>query len=109
MKKLLIILLALFIAVPAVQAKKKRIWVVPAEAKIYVNGKYTADGSCVLRFNKKHEVYELKFECPGYSTREHICVMRSDSHHSIIYELNRENASDESTLSKQLKRVTPQQ
>ena len=101
--------MALLMTVLAVQAKKKRIWVVPAEAKIYVNGKYVADGSCVLQFNRKHEVYELKFESPGYSTSEHLCVFRFDPHHSIIYQLNKERTSDESAASEQTGHVAPQQ
>ena len=101
MKKMLIALLALFVAVPAVQAQKKKISVIPAEAKIYVDGQYVADGSYILQFNNKNEVYVLKLECPGYATKENLRVLRSDTRKTIVYTLNKDDALEGSVASEQ--------
>lgn len=100
MKKLLIALIAVFIAVPAVCfPQKKKITVIPAEAKIYVDGQYVADGSYVLQFNKKNEVYIIKLECEGYATKENLRVLRSDTRKAIVYTLKKDDALEGSVAS----------
>ncbi len=100
MKKLLIATIALFIAVPAMCfPQKKKITVIPAEAKIYVDGQYVADGSYVLQFNKKNEVYVIKLECEGYATKENLRVLKSDTRNAIVYTLNKDEALEGSVVS----------
>ena len=97
MKKLLI---ALFIAIPAVCfPQKKKITVIPSEAKIYVDGQYVADGSYVLQFNRKNEVYVIKLECEGYATKENLRVLRSDTRNAIVYTLKKDDALEGSVAS----------
>ena len=97
MKKLLI---ALFIAIPAVCfPQKKKITVIPSEAKIYVDGQYVADGSYVLQFDKKNEVYVIKLECEGYATKENLRVLRSDTRNAIVYTLKKDDALEGSVAS----------
>ncbi len=93
MKKFLIALIALFIALPAVCfPQKKKITVIPSEAKIYVDGQYVADGSYVLQFNKKNEVYIIKLECPGYAPKDNIRVLRTDTRKAIVYTLKEDDS-----------------
>ena len=100
MKNFLIALIALFVAFPAVCfPQKKKITVIPAEAKIYVDGQYVADGSYVLQFNKKNEVYVIKLECEGYATKENIRVLRSDTRKAIVYTLKKDDALEGSVAS----------
>ncbi len=100
MKKLLIAVLVVFIAVPAVCfPQKKKITVIPAEAKIYVDGQYVADGSYILQFNKKNEVYVIKLECEGYATKENLRVLRSDTRKAIVYTLKKDDALEGSVAS----------
>lgn len=100
MKKLLIALVALLITIPAVCfPTKKKITVIPAEAKIYVDGQYVADGSYVLPFNKKNEVYVIKLECEGYATKENLRVLRSDTRSAIVYTLKKDDALEGSVAS----------
>lgn len=92
MKKLLIAVVALLLTVPAISfPSQKKITVIPAEAKIYVDGQYVADGSYVLKFNKKNEVYVIKLECEGYATKENLRVLRSDTRQSIVYTLQKDD------------------
>lgn len=92
MKKLLIAVLAVLIATPAVcLPQKKKITVVPAEAKIYVDGQYVADGSYVLQFNKKNDIYVIKVECPGYATKN-FRVLRTNPHNTIVCTLNEDDS-----------------
>lgn len=100
MKKLLIAVLAVLIASPAVCfPQKKKITVIPAEAKIYVDGQYVADGSYVLQFNKKNEVYVLKLECEGYATKENLRVLKSDTRNAIVYTLKKDDSLEGSVAS----------
>ncbi len=93
MKKFLIALIALFIAFPAVCfPQKKKITVIPSEARIYVDGQYVADGSYVLQFNKKNEVYIIKLECPGYAPKDNIRVLRTDTRKAIVYTLKEDDS-----------------
>lgn len=100
MKRFLIALMALFVAFPAVSfPQKKKITVIPAEAKIYVDGQYVADGSYVLQFNKKNEVYVIKLECEGYATKENLRVLRSDTRKAIVYTLKKDDTLESSVAS----------
>lgn len=100
MKKLLIAVFAVLIASPAVCfPQKKKITVIPAEAKIYVDGQYVADGSYVLQFNKKNEVYVLKLECEGYATKENLRVLKSDTRNAIVYTLKKDDSLEGSVAS----------
>lgn len=100
MKKLLIALVALLITIPAVCfPTKKKITVIPAEAKIYVDGQYVADGSYVLPFNKKNEVYIIKLECEGYAPKDNLRVLRSDTRNAIVFTLKKDDALESSVSS----------
>lgn len=66
MKKLFLMLFAVFVAVAA-WGKDIKIVVIPNEATIKVNGSYYGDGSAVLKI-KKNDFVSLECSCPGYET-----------------------------------------
>lgn len=66
MKKLFLMLFAVFVAVAA-WGKDIKIVVIPNEATIKVNGSYYGEGSAVLKI-KKNDFVSLECSCPGYET-----------------------------------------
>ena len=93
MKKFFMILVSTFCVLFCVNfeisAKKKTILVTPSTAKIYVNGSEVGTGTYEL--NMKGEIAILKFEAPGYYTKE-IRLLKDDPRKTIAYTMEVDEA-----------------
>ena len=76
--------------------KKKTIKVSPAEAKIYVDGNYVADGMYELDFGRDDFVV-VKVECPGYVEKE-MKIFKTDKRKTISVQLREDDAFAESEV-----------
>lgn len=74
-------------------AQTKQIHVIPTTAKIYVDGSEVGNGKYTHKFSKKDDFIVLKFEAPGYITKE-LKLLRSNPNKSVSYTL----AVDEAEL-----------
>ena len=88
MKKILIIMLALASAATTF-AQVKKIFVTPDKAKIFVDGSEVGSGTYSLKFNRKTDVYMLKFVCPGYITKQ-VKLFKNNPNKSIEYKLEKD-------------------
>ena len=102
MKKVLnfVALLLAFVCVTetAMAAKTKKIVTNPETAKIYVDGNYVADGSYLLTFKGKNDVFSLKVSAPGYVDKR-IKVYKDDARSSIQVNLVQDDALEGSVAS----------
>lgn len=94
---LLIAAAALFVPAESA-AKNKKIVVQPAEAKIYVDGNYVADGNYFLKFGSRNDLYVVKVEAPGYVTKE-MKVFKSDTRATIAVTLREDDSLEGSVAS----------
>lgn len=67
-------------------AQKKTIHITPDNAKIYVDGSEVGNGSYTLKFNKSTDFYILKFECPGYITKQ-VKLFKTNPDKTIAYKM----------------------
>lgn len=79
-------------------AANKKVVTNPADAKIYVDGNYVADGSFFLKFNSKNDMYVIKVEAPGYVTKE-MKLFKTDSRNVISIDLKKDDALEGSVES----------
>ena len=91
MKKIVMLgVLFLGLAVPEVSsqifAQIKTIHVTPDNAKIYVDGSEVGNGTYTVKFNKRTDFYMLKFECPGYITKQ-VKLLKSNPNKTIAYKM----------------------
>lgn len=86
MKKVVSILLALISAAIHATAQTKTVYVIPETAKIFYNGHEVGAGSYTIKFSKKDDFAILKFEAPGYITKQ-VKLFRENPKKTISYEL----------------------
>lgn len=87
MKKVLLVLLAiLFCGTINLNAQRKTIHVTPDNAKIFVDGNEVGNGSYTLKFNLRTDFYMLKFEAPGYLTKQ-VKLFKNNPKKTIAYKL----------------------
>lgn len=76
----------LLVATTCVFAQTKTIHVTPDKAKIYVDGSEVGNGTYTLKFNKKTDFYVLKFEAPGYITKQ-VKLFKNNPNKTIAYKM----------------------
>ncbi len=81
-----------------VSGKNKKILVQPAEAKIYVDGNYVADGNYFLKFSGRNDMFVVKAEAPGYVTKE-MKVFKDDTRSTISITLREDDSLEGSVAS----------
>lgn len=79
-------------------AANKKVVTNPANAKIYVDGNYVADGSFFLKFNSKNNMYMLKVELPGYVTKE-MKIFKNDKRDVVSIDLRKDDSLEGSVES----------
>lgn len=84
------LLALLAVGMPA-NAQKKTIHVLPQEAKIFVDGNEVGNGSYTVKFNRNVDFFMLKFEHPGYITRN-VKLMKSNPNKTVSYTLAEDEA-----------------
>lgn len=84
------LLALLTMALPA-NAQKKTIHVVPEGAKIFVDGNEVGNSSYTVKFNRNIDFFLLKFEYPGYITRN-VKLMKSNPNRTVSYTLMEDEA-----------------
>ncbi len=103
MKKLFYLTTAL-LAIVAVfgtteaSAKNKKIITQPADAKIYVDGSYVADGNYFLKFGSRDDLFVVKVEAPGYVTKV-VKVFKTDTRNAITVALRNDDSLEGSVAS----------
>lgn len=92
MKKLLFLSVVLFCAV-TLSAKKivKTVHITPDKATIYLNGSEVGNGTYDIVFPKNADFVVLKFECPGYLTKQ-VKLMKDNPKSTISYRLREDDA-----------------
>lgn len=91
MKKVLLVLLAiLFCGTINLNAQKKTIHVTPDNAKIFVDGNEVGNGSYTLKFDPRTDFYMLKFEAPGYLTKQ-VKLFKNNPNKTIAYKLAKDD------------------
>ena len=87
MKKVTVFLSLLLVATTCCFAQKKTIHVTPDNAKIYVDGSEVGNGTYTIKFNPlKTDFYVLKFEAPGYITKQ-VKLFRNNPNKTIAYKM----------------------
>lgn len=89
MKRVICVLLFMFGLIAGgiiVSAQKKTIHVIPDNAKIYVDGDEVGNGTYTVRFNAKTDFFMLKFECPGYITKQ-VKLLKTNPNKTIAYKM----------------------
>lgn len=76
----------LLVATTCVFAQTKTIHVTPDKAKIYVDGSEVGNGTYTLKFNRKTDFYVLKFEAPGYITKQ-VKLFKNNPNKTIAYKM----------------------
>ncbi|MDE6857224.1 MAG: hypothetical protein K2J33_00590 [Alistipes sp.] len=94
---LLIVAVALFVPTEST-AKNKKIIVQPAEAKIYVDGSYVADGNYFLKFKRRDDLFVVKVEAPGYVTKV-VKIFKSDTRKTVTVALREDDSLESSVAS----------
>lgn len=87
-----LILLGVFVLLLTPQfvlSQTKKIHVIPDNAKIYVDGNEVGNGSYVIKFNRKTDFFMLKFECPGYITKQ-VKLMKNNPNKTIAYKMDKD-------------------
>lgn len=72
-----------------VLAQTKKIHVTPDKAKIFVDGSEVGNGTYSVKFNNKTDFYMLKFECPGYITKQ-VKLLKSNPNKTIEYKMEKD-------------------
>lgn len=92
MKRILFLALAVASTL-TMSAKKiiKTVHVTPDKATIYLNGSEVGNGTYDIVFPKNAEFVMLKFECPGYLTKQ-VKLMRDNPKTTISYRLREDEA-----------------
>lgn len=91
-KAVLLFSVLLFALAPLrVSAQTKTIHVTPDKAKIFVDGSEVGNGSYTVRFNNKTDFFMLKFECPGYITKQ-VKLFKNNPNKTIAYKLAKDDA-----------------
>lgn len=91
MKQLTAFICTLLLATSMGFAQTKTIHVTPDKAKIFVDGSEVGNGSYTLRFNLRTDFYMLKFECPGYITKQ-VKLFKNNPNKTIAYNLAKDEA-----------------
>lgn len=86
MKKLTVFFSVLLMATLCGFAQTKTIHVTPDKAKIYVDGSEVGNGTYTLKFNRKTDFYVLKFEAPGYITKQ-VKLFKNNPNKTIAYKM----------------------
>lgn len=97
MKKVFYLLITLITFLSA-GAKNIKITVIPADAKIYIDGNYVADGETVAKLKKSEGFIVVKCEKEGYITLE-TKIFASDKRKAIAYTLRKDSFLDVSVVS----------
>lgn len=92
MKKIVILFWILLGFQVGVNAQTKTIHVVPDNAKIYVNGQEVGTGMYVIKFTHRDDFVQLKFEAPGYQTRN-VRLMKNNPQKTLSYRLTQDEAA----------------
>lgn len=87
--KVLSISLLFLAASTLVVAQTKKIHITPDKAKIYVDGNEVGNGTYTVKFNRKTDFFMLKFECPGYITRQ-VKLLKSNPDKTIAYKMEKD-------------------
>lgn len=90
----MLILTVLFFATH-VYCQTKTIHVTPSNAKIYVDGSEVSNGSYTIKFKRSEDFVMLKFEAPGYITKE-VKLLKSNPNKTIAYKLWEDEAEKSS-------------
>lgn len=69
-----------------VDAQTKVVHVIPETAKIFYNGSEVGNGSYMIKFSRKEDFVMLKFEAPGYITKQ-VKLYKNNPKKTILYEL----------------------
>lgn len=77
---------------------QKTIYTEPQEAKIYVNSNEVATGSYKYKFARGEDFINLRFESPGYITRD-MKLMRNNPKRTVSYKMYEDAALKNSTSS----------
>ncbi len=91
MKKIALFFLAFMGLQISLNAQTKTIHVTPDNARIYVNGEEVGTGVYVLKFPRRDEFVQLKFEAPGYQPRT-VRLRRDNPQKTISYRLYQDEA-----------------
>ena len=90
MKRLILLgLFTLILAPQLVLSQTKKIHVIPDNAKIYVDGNEVGNGSYEIKFNRTTDFFMLKFECPGYITKQ-VKLMKNNPNKTIAYKMDKD-------------------
>lgn len=84
------IVLCFGIAVNA-EAKKKTVYVIPENAKIFLNGAEVGSGSYQIDFKRDMDFVILKFEAPGYVERT-VRLFKNNPQNTVSYTLVEDEA-----------------
>lgn len=88
MKRFLFLSLAIA-STMAMFAQQKTIHITPDKAKIYVDGQEVGNGTYSIKFNRKTDFYVLKFECPGYITKQ-VKLFKNNPNKTIAYKMEKD-------------------
>lgn len=80
------------------EAKDVKVTVTPSDAKIYLDGNYTADGIATASLKKKDGFIVVKFEKEGYVTLE-TKIFASDKRKAVSFSMRRDAFFDNSVVS----------
>lgn len=94
MKKIIIALFIFSLSI-SVYAQKKQIYITPSTAKIFVDGSEVGSGKYIYKFRKNEDFVVLKFEAPGYITKE-IKLFKRNPSKSVSYTLMVDEAEQNS-------------
>ncbi len=99
MKKILIALFIFSLSI-SVHAQKKQIYITPSTAKIFVDGSEVGNGKYIYKFRKNEDFVVLKFEAPGYISKE-IKLFKRNPSKSVSYTLMVDEAEQNSVGAKE--------
>lgn len=86
LKKIILLFVSVLFMSGGVYSQVKTIHVIPETAKIYVDGNEVGNGTYQLKFNRRTDFFMLKFEAPGYITKN-VKLMRTNPNKTISYKL----------------------
>jgi hypothetical protein len=86
MKKVLLLLFIIASFNIYLHAQKKQVHVTPSTAKIYIDGSEVGNGKYSVKFKRDEDFVILKFEEPGYITKE-VKLFKNNPNKSVSYTL----------------------
>lgn len=91
LRKIYFLAVFFLLAATSFAAKTKTIHVIPETATIFVDGSEVGNGTYTLKFNYKTDFYVLRFEEPGYITKN-VKLFKSNPNKTVAYTLVRDEA-----------------